>query len=92
MIKIELGVWVVVVVVVRRMMMMMILMMVLMMLMSGDEWWWFGLDHHDSTTYNVLVVTSFGSSNPDKVEDLDDTKNEEMADDERKIQLQPYER
>ena len=59
---------------------------------DDDEWWWFGLDHHDSTTYNVLVVTSFGSRNPDKVEDLHDTKNEEMADDERKIQLQPYER
>jgi len=41
------------------------------------------------TTYNVLVVTSFGGRNPDKV---DDRKNEEMADDERKIQLQPYER
>jgi len=65
---------------------------------DDDEWWWFGLDHHDRyrflqcITYNVLVVTSFGSSNPDKVDDLYDTKNEEMADDKRKIQLQPYER
>jgi len=63
-----------------------------------DDELWFGLDHHDRyrflqcITYNVLVVTSFGSSNPDKVDDLDDTKNEEMADDKRKIQLQPYER
>ena len=52
-----------------------ILMMVMMMMMSGDDLVYGRYRFLQCTTYNVLVVTSFGSSNPD------DTKNEEMADD-----------
>ena len=50
-------------------------MMVMMMMMSGDDLVYGRYRFLQCTTYNVLVVTSFGSSNPD------DTKNEEMADD-----------